>query len=442
MLVIDKSGSMNYNNRMTYAKQSANLFVDLLPFGTQMGLVSFDSVSTLLQPLTTINTAADRLTLQAQVNTLTPGTATNITGGLLTALNAITTQPTRTCTEDIVLLTDGDHNTGPSPATAIPLLQTNGVTAFTVGVGNNISVFGDSLLQNIANSTGGRYQRTYDPATLMALQAAIALEITGSGILAQSPVPSSSQQPPQALIEPNAKQATFLLTHSTPGASVFLALTSPSGIVYTPRSPGVRYIVGPTYVGYEVPKPEAGVWHTSIDSGEKSLTWTVGAQSPGSRLNVSFSKDVFRAGEDIIVKATPQFSGQNLVGASVNCVVTLPNGTQTSLTLRDDGAKTSGDEIVNDGVYSARFTATIGGQYEFAVTASSSFFSSVFPASRFSTKRSPTATFRPTSSASDAARCRSTARRPEPCRESLCSAESHPPLRRRTLRSSSEPTTG
>src|SRR6185436_615187 len=116
-----------------------------------------------------------------------PGSGTDIGDALLRARSLLAAQAQRSCNEIIVLLTDGDHNSGTSPAATIPTLQDEGITVLTVGVGNSISAGGEASLQSIATQTGGRYFRVASSFDLVGLFTRLASESTGSGLLARAP---------------------------------------------------------------------------------------------------------------------------------------------------------------------------------------------------------------------------------------------------------------
>ena len=138
MLVMDRSGSMSGEQRMEYAKASAKQFVNALKVGDSIGLVDFDDQITVTFPLTTITGDATKVAIKAKIDSLTPRDTTNIGGGLLSAHGQITAQAQRSCNEIIVLLTDGDHNTGTDPRTVLPKLQEDKISVFTVGLGQGL----------------------------------------------------------------------------------------------------------------------------------------------------------------------------------------------------------------------------------------------------------------------------------------------------------------
>jgi Ca-activated chloride channel family protein len=155
ILTIDVSGSMRSRDiqpsRLQAAEEAAFSFVQHQKSTTQIGLVAFSSFAEIIQPATT-----DQAALQAALDSLTVGRRTAIGSGILTALDAISqvdknvarsitdTQPGVEpkpvpkgdyAPDIIVLLTDGDSNTGPDPIVAAQQAVDRGVRVYTIGFG-------------------------------------------------------------------------------------------------------------------------------------------------------------------------------------------------------------------------------------------------------------------------------------------------------------------
>ncbi len=163
ILTIDVSRSMLAEdlkpNRIEAAKAAARQFVERQTPNTQIGIVSFSGNAALNQVPTTDKDAAI-----AAINRLTTQRATAIGSGILMSLDAIaeatgadlpplavTTPFSRTPSFSlptptplpkgvyapaiIILLTDGQNTTGPSPSDAAQIAANRGVRVYTVGVG-------------------------------------------------------------------------------------------------------------------------------------------------------------------------------------------------------------------------------------------------------------------------------------------------------------------
>src|SRR5690606_5026496 len=144
-LVIDVSGSMFAQdvdpNRMEATKQAAREFVENQPEGVKVGVVSVSDFAARVAP-----PATERRTALQAISRLRPQRGTNIGAGLQVALDAIyadhadgeaviTGEPSPTPAYEmldvppasIVLVSDGQSNTGPDPLDVVQEATTAGV---------------------------------------------------------------------------------------------------------------------------------------------------------------------------------------------------------------------------------------------------------------------------------------------------------------------------
>ena len=241
ILALDMSGSMRAQDikpsRFEAAKAAARAFIAKQPHNVRIGIVAFSSAATLVQAPTTsrddLNAAMDRLHLQR-------GTA--IGSGILVSLDAIfedakTGQDTAgdsSATQDqqllplgssqaqrgaprqdpnqplgathdptelvpvapgsytaaaILLLSDGQNNTGPDPLDAADQAGNRGVRVFTVGVGTTrgdvVGAEGrffrvqldEPALKKIAQNTAGSYYRADNEADLVKIYQALSVRL-------------------------------------------------------------------------------------------------------------------------------------------------------------------------------------------------------------------------------------------------------------------------
>jgi hypothetical protein len=375
MLVLDRSGSMAINQRLEFAKLGAGRFVDLLAVGDGVGVASFASSGSVNSALATIAGDAERNTAKAAINGLAATGSTNIGGGLQVGLGQLTAQATRSCNEIIVLLSDGDHNTGTPPASVIPQLQQENVTVLSVGVGSGLSTSGEATLQSVATQTGGRFFRVASAADLTTVFIQLAAETTGSGILAQAPQALSSSESiaVDVDVEAGVQLAVFAMTQQLATDDITLSLRMPSGgiILASTTDPNVNVITGPNSTIFQVTLPEAGTWQMLIDAGvvTNGLIDTLAfAQHDGVQLNLSVAKDVLTFPEAVSLSASPLFNGLPVVGATVAGVVHHPSGIETPITLSDNGV--APDALPSDGIYAAQFSAySDDGTYNFHIQA-------------------------------------------------------------------------
>lgn len=178
ILTLDISRSMCMQdilpNRLAVAKSAALSFVEHPVMGTQVGIVAFSGFAELAQEPTT-----DLSLLENTIENLTTATQTAIGSAILRSLDAIAEVDKRVAASEeihslstvspeqlpqlasskkdyvphvIVLLTDGESNTGPSPLSAAQQAAERGVRIYSIGFGttNNAVMdcwnnFGDDL---------------------------------------------------------------------------------------------------------------------------------------------------------------------------------------------------------------------------------------------------------------------------------------------------------
>ncbi len=173
VICIDTSGSMRAKDltptRWDAAKAAARTFVDAVPPGTRVGIVSFASgANVIIAPasdLDAVREALDRIPA--------PDGATAIGDALQVAAAAMPVRGKRA----IVLLTDGVNNRGVDPQEASQEIGARGITIATVGVGtadsgqlipgtNELADLDEDALRAIATNGHGHYARAGNAGAL------------------------------------------------------------------------------------------------------------------------------------------------------------------------------------------------------------------------------------------------------------------------------------
>ncbi|HSB81519.1 MAG TPA: VWA domain-containing protein [Candidatus Methylomirabilis sp.] len=203
ILAMDVSGSMRAQdvepNRLVAAQEAAKAFVADLPRGVRVGVVSFAATAAVVQAPThsheDIVAAIDRFQLQrgtavgsgiiVSLATIFPDAGIDVSDAIYgrfgrnsSPLDAERKEPKKAflpvspgsyASAAIVLLTDGQTNTGPNPLEAAKMAADRGVRVFTVGVGTpKGAVIGfegwsfharldEEALKEIADRTRGEY---------------------------------------------------------------------------------------------------------------------------------------------------------------------------------------------------------------------------------------------------------------------------------------------
>ena len=208
ILAFDVSGSMAADDlkptRIAAAKAAAIDFVQQQPSSVAIGVVAFSDSGLSVQAPTN-----DQASVLSAINRLAPEHGTSLGEGIRASLQAIslaesppaqnyysnrTPAPAPTPTPTpvpagthtsavIVLLSDGENNESPDPATVAQAAADQGIRIFTVGLGSpagttvNLNGFqvhtqlNEPLLQHIADTTQGSYFRAEDAAQLHSIYA-------------------------------------------------------------------------------------------------------------------------------------------------------------------------------------------------------------------------------------------------------------------------------
>ncbi len=188
MLIIDRSGSMDDDCpggsanpgetpcKINDAKNAAKNFLDQLDNQDRAGLVSFSSTAVLDQGLT-----PDKGLVKTKIDSLIASGSTNIGDGIYTATNELRINGRSSVSRVEVLLTDGKPN---EPGNDIFALRYSlnaaknassyGIPIYTIGLGSGVNA---TLLEEIANITGGKYYFAPSGAQLTQIYLAIAKEI-------------------------------------------------------------------------------------------------------------------------------------------------------------------------------------------------------------------------------------------------------------------------
>jgi len=166
-LAIDASASMlaqDYEpDRLAAAKKAALLFIDSIPEETKVGVVSFAGAGFVKQELSSDGEQIKDVIGKVDIE-LAGGTA--IGEAIISSVNLLLGGQRN---GNIILLTDGENNVGPSISDAIAYAKKFDVTINTIGIGTEEgAVIGDTTfvvgldsetLELIAGQTGGKYYR-------------------------------------------------------------------------------------------------------------------------------------------------------------------------------------------------------------------------------------------------------------------------------------------
>lgn len=166
MLVIDISGSMDKNGKLDAAKDAAKAYVSQMRAGDQAGLITFDTQTYYVQPVTT-----DISALTAAIDGLATGGDTSMFDALIEAERALEGISGR---KSIIVLADGmDNHSIATADEVISQIGPSGLTISTIGFGDVATTSQEGLdepaLKSLAENSGGLYSFAADAQALTAL---------------------------------------------------------------------------------------------------------------------------------------------------------------------------------------------------------------------------------------------------------------------------------
>jgi VWFA-related protein len=166
MLVMDISGSMDKNGKLAAAKEAAKAYVAQMRPGDQAGLMTYDTKTYYVQPIT-----ADTNALNTAIDGLMTGSDTAMYNALVEAEKNLESINGR---KSIIVLTDGLDNKSQSKLDdVIAGIGQSGLTISTVGFGDAASRgqvgLDEKGLHLLAEKTGGLYSFAGDADALSAV---------------------------------------------------------------------------------------------------------------------------------------------------------------------------------------------------------------------------------------------------------------------------------
>jgi TolB-like protein len=149
--VIDKSGSMNEQDKMVWVKEAFNFFVEKVRDIDFISLVVFDDEAKVIFPSTQMKSRQRRLQFKEAVNSVQPGGGTNLVGGLELGYQQVLANFRSEYTNRVLFLTDG---VGESVGILDMAESYNelGINVSTIGVGTDFDL---ELMVELSNRGGG-----------------------------------------------------------------------------------------------------------------------------------------------------------------------------------------------------------------------------------------------------------------------------------------------
>jgi Ca-activated chloride channel family protein len=161
VIVVDHSGSMASDDRLTKVKGGLHTMIDNLQDDDRLAIVEFDDQIAIDAPL---GQALDRPALHAIIDGLTPRGGTDIFDGLDQGFKLLGDAPASERQNRVILLSDGNATAGDvSQSDILAMSQAHvahGIGLTTIGVGDDFDV---ELMRGLAEQGAGNFYFLEDP---------------------------------------------------------------------------------------------------------------------------------------------------------------------------------------------------------------------------------------------------------------------------------------
>ncbi len=165
MLLMDVSGSMNYGNKLTMAKNVATTYIDQMRSNDLAGIISYNTRVKVVQSVT-----KNKELLKGAIEELKAEKDTAMYDAIKTAVEEMNPLPGR---KAILVMTDGlDNRSKATPSDVLDGIGESGLSIGIIGLGKasqstgSITALDEDTLTSIAERAGGDYSRASDEESL------------------------------------------------------------------------------------------------------------------------------------------------------------------------------------------------------------------------------------------------------------------------------------
>ncbi|XP_059544966.1 calcium-activated chloride channel regulator 1-like [Myotis daubentonii] len=374
-LVLDKSGSMDSENRLFRMNQAAELYlIQIIEMGSLVGMVTFDSSATIQNYLTKITDENAYQHITANLPQVANG-GTSICNGLKEGFQAIIQSNQSTSGSEIILLTDGEDA---EISSCFEEVKQSEAIIHTIALGPSAA----KELETLSNMTGGH--RFFANKDINGLIDAFSRISSRSGSITKQAIQLESK----AFNITGKKWVNGTVpVDSTIGNDTFFVVTwtiqKPEIILQDPK--GKKYKTSDfkedklniRSARLRIPGiAKTGTWTYSllnnhVNSEMLTVTVTTRARSPTTLPVIAtahMSGNTAHYPSPMIVYARVSQGFLPVLGINVTATIETEDGHQVILELWDNGA--GADTVKNDGIYSRYFTDYHGnGRYSLKVHA-------------------------------------------------------------------------
>jgi hypothetical protein len=391
MLVVDRSGSMNTNDKIGAARNAAQLYVDATADGNMLGLVSFsgddfepNEDATLDYDLTVVDDTV-RGELATAIGNLDASGFTSIGDGLWLGMERLNVRgdPDHPCA--MVLLSDGMENEARYWGVISDTIASSRCVVDTIALGPETD---EDLLEEIADATGGNYYYVPDDNSLAQgfdqlggdwrQQLSSIYEFTQGDMGGRSRLFElhdtfnfGDRLTHTVTIEDDVTEAVFFADFPNWIQLAYFELYNPSGQQVTCVDPGVRcesswphqlmHVTAPALVPGDwqmVVIPYARTATAVPDAPAQGMPYLAGVSgNTNEKLYLFLGAPFNLRFQGVQMPILAALVGQTpILGVPISATVFMPGGGMQVLPLIDDGAH--GDGGPNDGLYGNLFPLT------------------------------------------------------------------------------------
>lgn len=167
-IVIDRSGSMEEQNKMEFAKKAFASLVDQLHPDDILSIVIYDDVIDVVRRAAKVG--RNRSAIKRLIDEVYPRGSTNLGGGLVAGLKQAERFAGKEYINRVVLLSDGLANVGVTDQTELNSIarkyRNRSISVTTMGVGLD---YNENLMMGISESGGGNYYFIEHPNSLASM---------------------------------------------------------------------------------------------------------------------------------------------------------------------------------------------------------------------------------------------------------------------------------
>ncbi|XP_067665325.1 calcium-activated chloride channel regulator 1-like [Haliotis asinina] len=369
VLVLDLSRSMIENSRYFRLRQIADRIIrDILPVGTEVGIVVYSSSARIWANMRVITSPADRQMLaQSLPDKRHYGGATAIGLGLLKAIEMLNGTGKSTENGRIFLVTDGVENIRPYVNEIFSDITRSKVVVHTMAYSDTAA----KVLQRLSTVTGGQYSFFDESSGSTALAGAAERLLKDLSLCDEDDDEIEIDRRAFVLTSTQTTVIRILVIDSTVGnntrfiftlskdAETEIKIGDPSGVIYDSNSKEYSKDETLNIKRFHFPLAKVGTWTYTVkrtSNTDESITAVVTSRPRVGILpfkvetwTSSKTYDYSGGRSGVVAYAYVHQGYAPIINASVEVEVSRPGDT-LNVTLRDDGILP--DNTANDGVYS------------------------------------------------------------------------------------------